>query len=372
MANYFVDSTTGSDAGLGTSADPWETLQKAIDDSDGGDTINLSNDGAFVLSTEITWALHGSVTANSQNAPLTIRSWDNGGSLTITHVTGTRVAAEIDGNDAVAGVWSSTSIIGYVQFLDIRFRRCTGNMNGGSNWRAIFCEFTDMGGTAMVNLHPILCYFHDDGGSSVNGYGSASASSYFNRFDNVSGDTASHNTDGVAYVGNISKDMGEDGTPGDDNCVYLFNTFVGKVGSGVTSGLSRGGGNRQNIVIGNVFTQFNGTGGIGFEMGTAVWASLLNSFFNNDTDTTGSAILDVENTVPESSNPLQDFANDDFRIVSGATGEKVIPSYAGASANMNFKNAGAVQNDPDAGGGGISVEVHNAQVLGPALTPVAY
>ena len=178
MADYYADNTNGDDTtGDGSSGNPWATIQKAVDNATGGDTIHLANTSAFVLSSSVNWTLFG---ATSADAPLLITSWDNGGSITIDfpaiggEAATSRVAAEIDGNDAVSSILSSSGAPLYVYLNGLQMHSTTGALVGRLNgWTLNECEFWDSSGAAMVSGsgagNVISCIFRDSGGSSVNG-----------------------------------------------------------------------------------------------------------------------------------------------------------------------------------------------------------
>ena len=156
MADYYADNTNGDDTtGDGSSGNPWATIQKAVDNATGGDTIHLANTSAFVLSSSVNWTLFG---ATSADAPLLITSWDNGGSITIDfpaiggEAATSRVAAEIDGNDAVSSILSSSGAPLYVYLNGLQMHSTTGALVGRLNgWTLNECEFWDSSGAAMVS-----------------------------------------------------------------------------------------------------------------------------------------------------------------------------------------------------------------------------
>jgi len=277
MTSWYVRATNGSDAGAGTShADAFQTIQKAIDDSAGGDQINLNDEAAFVLAAELNWTGFG--VGTSQDAPLIIRGY--------TAVENDGGIGDIDGNDAIATIFAATSKPGFVTLGDLKLHSTTGvTVVGLLTWHMLNCEVLDGSGARLVQTfkNVIGCHVHDDGGTSVDGVYTGGGNIIGNTIHGMSGKTI----EGIAssVIGNLCYDIDESGydLPGDYGLV-LWNTFDGKSISGV-HGIDLSFSNSESItILGNLITNW-GTGGSGGAIRWVAGTNTLlighNHFFNN-------------------------------------------------------------------------------------------
>lgn len=140
MANIYTDYTNGNDStGSGTSGAPYQTLQKAVNVANGGDTIYVANTSAQVIASGgITWntGFAGS-TAASASAPLVIKAWDNGGSLTLGgHTCWAANASAVSSGQAL---WNATSLPTHVYVHNMRIDSLVGSGQVTGNWKFIRC-----------------------------------------------------------------------------------------------------------------------------------------------------------------------------------------------------------------------------------------
>lgn len=365
MSEYYVDASTGSDTNAGTSGAPFATIQKALDSSTGGDIINLSNSAAFVLSAQLNFTSFGST---SRDAPLLIRSWDNGGSITITMptvggVAQSIVAAEIDGNDAVVSLFATTDK--WIIFQGLKLHSTTGIViNRVQGWVMYNCEVYDGGGqylvgTSSADAHVIDCYVHDDGGSGVDGIQVRQGTFSGNYVKNVSGNGIIANaTTYNTIINNVVNGFGEEGivVTTDANSI-MHNTVNDYTGAGTGHGIEIGGGSEFTVVRNNIITNIDGSGaGVYITSGGNNAINGPNAFYNNTTNNGGAtnpaSCIDLTgDDVTESSSPYDDAASGDFRIASTANAYESAPIPFGGAA-VTKSNFGAFSPGKIAGGGG--------------------
>jgi hypothetical protein len=365
MANIYTDYSTGNDTtGSGSSGNPWKTLGKAISVANGGDTIFVGNNAAEILSAEIGWAGFGSTSLDS---PLIIKAWDNGGSLVITNPAGDIDCFEIDGNNAVATIFSTTSKPTNVYIEGMKAHGTTSTIcTGNTDWNFYNCEFYDGGGSVMVAQSTTTnftnCYFHDDGGVSINAM-STSANMIIDScyFSGLSGAIMTITT-GVILKNNIMETGVEGGivTTAGDSAVISGNTIVGDSTAGIY-GIDLTSANVERITItNNIITDFSGAGSGAIRMTAGSNAIMCgyNTFYNNTNNYDGVSIKGVDLTafdVTESSDPFTNAAGGDYSLVSGAgsIGTAFPQGFTGTDT-LNTPNIGAAQSGIGGGGGGAT------------------
>lgn len=364
MANWYCDYTNGNDStGSGTSGSPYKTLQKAISVASGGDTIYIANTSAQVLTSEISWT---GFTANSSY--LDIKSWNNGGSLTIQkpNEASARVAAFINGGGVATFFFSRTSIPTKVRFWNIKFynHNIAGNpfMHYTPNdWSFIGCAFDggDLnaqfvycdGFTTFIN-----CYFY----ASINPSGNLMMcfdntiikNCYFDNETNSS----TRDTIQIASVGFIDTTIIKQTGAGrginiTSNYGFVRNcTFVSD-GSANQTGLYTTGSSNHDVTN-NLFYKFNGSSSKPYDL--SVFARYFTVGYNSTYDCnagtiSGGAIADLTSfDVSGSGDPFVNSAGNDYSV-TGSSSEG-----AGVGQNMNI---GAVQEISGGGGGGGTTTV---------------
>jgi hypothetical protein len=137
MADKYVDPDNGDDdTGAGTWDDPYETTQKAIDNTTGGDTVWLT--GTEVLDV----VLDVSAVSTSDTTFWQMRGWDG---LT----EGGEGIGGLDANGAIAYIWGGT-LPQYVQLYMLDMYSATGTMvTTAYYWRIYDCVFHDVSGYAL-------------------------------------------------------------------------------------------------------------------------------------------------------------------------------------------------------------------------------
>jgi len=357
VATYYIDYSPGDDStGAGSSGNPWKTIQKAIDNSTGGDVIKVANTAAEVFAAAITWNTgFGGTNATSH---LVIESWDNGGSITVTlpDLT-TATGFEWDGNSAVSTFWSVTSLPGYVTIKGGVFHGSTGSMGiTGSSWMLRDCEVYSNPGTDMIRVGQYStitnCYFRDSGGSGVDGVNLSGVGCFLtgSRIENCTGKGVYTSSSGSVIDGNVIEGNSETHVfLVTSNVRVTNNTINGKGASQPTNthGVETNHLSYDNLIItDNLVTNFGGTSCVGVKTvsGASIKAIGSNGFYSNTSDYSIFSIgLDLRaSDVDETSDPYTDAASGDFSLVSGALS---IDAKAGALND----NIGGLQADPAGG-----------------------
>jgi hypothetical protein len=345
MSDLYVDPQSGNDStGNGSSGSPWKSLQKAIDNASGGDTIHMANTAADVLSSSISWS-SGWSGGTSADAPLIIRAWDNGGSLIINHPRGNIDCWELDGNDAVSTLFSTTSMPQHVILIRGKLHSTTGKLVDPVNyWVFLEDELYDNGSSAMVDYAygtiTIGCYLH----TFASGFGMYGGVAIGNYLDSPSWYGIRLSGSGVA-VGNILKSCTSTGIfVESDLATVINNTVLGTSGS-IGGGLRVGSGAEYTIAHGNIFVDFSNASGCGIMSGAGGNFALIghNHFHNNTTDKSGVVVKGLDLGGDVVADPgFVDAAGGDFRI-STAGKAKGWPMGWPGSATLNFLDTGAAQ-----------------------------
>lgn len=366
MADWYVDDTNGDDTtGMGTDALPWQTIQKAVDSAGGGDTIYLANTSAFVLSSSITWGSFGSTAIDS---PLIIRPWDNGGSVSITDPGGTtRVAAEIDGNDAVSSIFSSSGQPNYVILIGLKIHSTTSNLFSRlTGWSMYFCECWDASGAAIVasgsyiGQHTIGCIVRDSGGTGVNGLEIGQGLHFGNYISNVTGHGIRISQVYATVLGNVVDQFMEDGinaASNKDGCAITFNTV--NDGSNIdANGINVGTTNSEMMLVAyNLITNMDGASNKGLEIQSGSRVDMIgpNAFYNCTTETvdnSGNTSWDRSaEDVSLASDPFENEAGADFDIDTGSAAFAAVEMMMSGASGYQW-SYGALQKVAAGGGGG--------------------
>jgi len=366
MADYYVDDTNGDDStGDGSSGSPWKTIQKALNDgtwsTSGGNVLYLANTSAFVLSSTIdvtTPAINND--SRTDNNPFVFAAWDNGGSISITVPNGRTIspAFEIDGNDAVATIISTTtSAFEFTAFVGGKLHGTTGavvdfyhsNQDGSA---LINCEVYDTANYYVVDEANMIigCYIHNTGGSSQ--AATSNSAMFWNYVKGMGTFGASFNGYSDHCVGNIFEDCG--GSVGairiaNDAVLCAHNIVDGHDDATNSVGLVITSGTGFCYLLDNIIANVDGTGATAYNIASNSGQFIIQG--NRDYNCTAVGTRDegyANDNTTESSDPFTDSASNDYTIDSGAdayqSGTAITPSVA--------PNAGPDNVDTAAGGGG--------------------
>lgn len=371
--SWFCDFTNGNDTtGTGTSLLPYKTLQKAINVSNGGDTINVANTSAQSITTNITWNTgYGGTTAATATNPLMFVAWNNGGSITIsTAAGGTIVAAELNGGNTVATLFATGSMPSFVSWTGFKMDSTTSYIvEPQDNWYFYNCEFYTGAGAYLVNCtlggHNVFlnCIFRDDGSSATDGLTILGGFVYGCYFHGLTGYCIrGSGSTSIPVVCNNIMAIGAKGgiictTPSQ---IYFNNTFVGN-GTASQAGITTATLGRRSIIFNNIITDFSGTSATGILNGSGmnIFLEGYNAYRNNTSNITNQLILGVDltaNDVTETSTPYVSSGTGNFAIKSTAL--SINSGYSqgfNGSITLNYPNRGATINQ--IGGGGTVVTV---------------
>jgi hypothetical protein len=381
MADYYVDASSGNDANAGTSTGaPFATIQKAFDSATGGDVIHLSNVSTHIITSPITWTLYGS--SSSQDNPLKIIPWDNGGSITIDFPsrngnTGESiVAAEVSGNSSVASFDANptSSNENNIYIHGVRFTSFTAQaVIARQGWLFTQCEITACAGTSMItNAYAyasyICCYFHDDSSSGVDAIGShRQGLAYGNIIENVSGRGIVTTGQYTTIANNFIKSVGEDSIDILHDGVYTIHNTVDSSPNGF-SAIDLADSSEYLLVFNNLISNCSSTAdAIDFGSGTNCQIFGPNAFFNNTTDfgTIATGTVDFSSASPRTaggvgdvnlaSNPFVDSGSNDFSIDSASDAYFSGLSIFGRTSDVSGVAFGPMTIPASGGGGGGAV-----------------
>lgn len=357
MASVYVDPTNGDDGtGTGTSGNPYASISGAISsgtfDTTNGNTIRLADTSKDTLSSTIDVS-----TVSGVENPLVIEGWDNGGSLTLTGPFGDTISGigEIDGNDAVASIFSAS--INYVTLRKLKIHSTTGNVVSITGGQVLIedCEIYNGGTSYTVNGADDFIvrssYIHTDQTAGTVVYrpghvvGSRLSGADKGAFVNEIGGLVRNSIiDGYVSVGlEMNNNFQQvykctlDGTDGDSTCHGI------EIDDAAAEGMT---------IVDNIVANHTGASAEGISGPTGASPATLgnNAFYNNTTNESTETPARAIANVTESSDPFTNRATGDYSLVSGANS-----NGAALFTNLdvsNPDNIGAVQDYASGGGGG--------------------
>lgn len=327
MATFYVDPTNGIDSGArnGSSwAQSYASIQYCDTNATGwsitqANTIYLANTSASVLSATI------NTTRNLAEAPLIIEGADNGGSITATVFGGKVVTAgEINGNDAVASIFSNES---YLHLRNLKMHSTTSyTVYLGSHATAVDCEIYNgasrtlfgAGGTALG------CRVRSDvytAGTYVALIGYASNCEFYG------GDIGLGISANGGWASNcLVHDVRSNGIYISQDGISIVNCTVDGTGAdsdgiGITV---NGATSEQSKVLNCLIANFSGGTAVGLsDIAGAPFAFRgNNAYWNNTTNESFVAGGISFGNITETSTPFTNAASDDFSLVDGALSNK--------------------------------------------------
>jgi hypothetical protein len=143
MADVYTDIINGNDStGDGSAGTPYQTIQKAFDEANGGDTVWIGDSGINTLSAQLDWVSFGTAQGTSVDNRLCVRGWDYSGGA------GADGVAVINGN-SLAGILAATK--NYVTWYHLEIYGTDGashyGLDLGSGNIAFECDVHDVTGT---------------------------------------------------------------------------------------------------------------------------------------------------------------------------------------------------------------------------------
>lgn len=345
MADWYVRATNGLDTNAGTShALAFQTLQKAIDSASGGDTININDEAAIVLSAAIGWA-SGWSGGTSYDAYLRIEGY--------TATKGDGGIGEVNGNDAAASIFSTTSIPSFVILKNLLLHNTTSYViDPTTNWTIDGCELHSAGANATIDnesrVLTINSYIHDPDTAGVHGVNITSGGSiFYSRLKGFDGHAIRMVGIGGFAIGNIIDDLDDDGIEiTNDLNFVLGNTINGNSVSGKYGILNTTTTAESHIVLNNIITNF-GTGGSGGGVKGAAGHNFLIAGFNHFHNNSEGNEIAVTKIIDYGNNQTTDptftnAAGGDYSVGTNAKA-KGFPSAFKGGGSTSYVDTGAVQ-----------------------------
>ncbi len=260
MASYFIDPAAGNDTtGDGSIGTPWKTLQKGIDNAAGGDQINVKDSAADVLAAAIDWT-SGWSGGTSVDAPLVIRGYtssENDGGI-----------GEIDGDDAVASIFSTTSIPAGVIIIDMLMHNTTSYViDPANNWYMFRSEFHSNGATAAIDnatdIYIVNCYIHSPDAASSDGIQAGRGFYFGNTVKGFQLDGIDITSLNAYAINNLIIPAGGSGIRMAADLTVSYGNTIVLDSTSAQNGIYTTGGNVENIFVMSNILMNAGSGGSG-------------------------------------------------------------------------------------------------------------
>lgn len=351
--HVYVDPVAGADSGDGSIGDPWETVQHAVDtitDGGAGNQINVKDSGPDVLVSNIIWTSYSPT--NAANNPLLIRGYtsaaDDGG------------VGEIDGDNAVANLFSTSSFPTFVRFIDMNLHNTTGRvLSLPADNDVLRCEISNGGSVETIftgtrcrivgsNIH--------SGTSGAFGINTNSADCLvlFSRIEGHDDWAIRAVADRIACLFNLIHDVESRGIQvGSDNHLVYGNTFVGNQSAG-DFGINVGAVSQGSIILSNIIKDFGSGSGGAVQIVAGGDCLILghNLMHGNASDTVAGKVvfgLDLTDQDVTTDPQFTDAAGDDYSVGPNAKAAGYPATFPGSSTDTKV-DVGAVQRDEVAGG----------------------
>lgn len=359
-SDYYVDPVGGSDStGAGTSGNPWQTMQHALNtitrNTTNGDRINLKSSGPDVLTGTLSFVTYGSPT---KSAPLLFEGY--------TSSAGDSGVGIIDGNASFSPLDSSG--ISFHFSKNIHYKnagaRHVCNLGGSCGMDSCEVEGCTGAGHHAVNAGGAStsinnCYIHNfqSHGIDMGGAGNIARGNYIDGTDSGGSPTWGilFNANGGSAIRNIIKLTGS--TIGIDSAAAgLCDSIERNIIYGVSA--PTGTGIRCEAAFHSVKNNYiegmSGAGGKGvlIDSGCTIIHYGSNYFFNNATNETFTGtVMQNDGTAGTSlgASGLNNPSGGDFSPKASLQALAVPASFFGTSTNT-FLDVGAAQHQ-DAGGG---------------------
>lgn len=369
-ADCYCDFDSGNDStGAGTTGNPYKTLQKCIDVSNGDDFIYVSNDSAQVLSSALSFTSgFGGTKSAGIFDRLTITVWDRGGATRAYPDGTTYPEFEIDGNDAVASIFDTTGIISYVTLDSVYLHDTTSTtINHSSPDYWIYTRIY------MDNTAGPYAFWTDDRARGYMIYVDATGSTngvnfgYYGDLDRfyIKTDGTGYYAGGQYYtLTNGLIELTSSSDVGVREQLFGYHANLTIVGTSDTSQKGFQIPSASNDIYGhtvnNIVANLSGSSSYAFyasSSGTPINVVGFNGLYNNTNDyaanyetTFGVDMTDKD--VSETSDPFTDSASGDYSLKSSSTFVGAGGGWIGQATDSSG-SLGAVQLS-SAGGGGSS------------------
>ena len=364
ITHMYADYGSGNDTtGDGSVSTPYKTVQKAIEEVTGsaGIQINVKASSAQVLAASIAWTSYSPTP--SQNNPLIISGY--------TSTANDNGIGEIDGNNAVANIFASSSMPGHFFLKDLKIHNCTSYIAYFSAFWGIFrCEITNVGATGGAYWDPgsigvvYGCHVHTDGlGAETDaikvGYYSYVAHNYVHT---STGDGILLDGNMIVCTNNLVHTTGGHGINSASNEMHFINnnTVVGQDAAG-DYGIDL---NATDIVmaVGNIVKDWDI--GINSDSGGIVLYHGYNHLHDNTPDESYSGEEGHDLGNDETTDPtFTNVGGEDYSVGTNAKAQSYPTTFKGSSTNTYIDTGAAQRQEAAAAGGTIR---RHPKVLGGA------
>jgi len=374
MADIYTDITNGNDiTGDGSAGTPYQTIQVAIDNANGGDTIWIGDSATNTLASQLSWASgFGGVQDTSPDAHLTLRGWDYSGGAAADGI------AVIDGN-SLAGILAAAK--NYVTWYHLKISGTDGASHScllsGAYNTFIELEISDITGVgsyainvAAASYGTVLYCVIRDVVKGINSRYSVRGCVIVNHSD-----TAITVASNAVITHNTTVSAGGSGIVIAGEGVVVTNNAI--IGDGITAsvyGINIGSTRESCVITDNTITGWGGTTNVGVNnpAGNAIAVLGNNHYKGNTLDETAGISGDV-NIYLSSAGTGPGFVSSgggaSAAAVADAVLEELIASHSGVSGSL----AERMTRIPDvaaAASGGLPTVDANNRIAGIAGTVV--
>lgn len=358
ITHKYVDFSGGLDSNTGDSdAQAYKTIQKAFDDIvDGGagQQINLKDNAAHVLTTQVNWTLYSP--NNTSDNPLIIRGYttteDDGG------------IGEIDGNNAVVNLFEAGSHHTHTYFVHVKMHNTTGDVIDTPGNCALLESEVFNGGSVgtvdMINLSTIIGSHIHSGTSGAVAIATGGSSFIAHNFIEGHDDFGMSLNNATCVYNNLIIMAGGSGIVyGSDGNVIWGNTIIGDGVTAGRSGIQINSGSELSRIFNNIIKDWSTANSQGINItagGNVMWLG-PNHFHNNTINVNGKLVFGLDNSADDqSSDPVfVDAGSDDYGVGPNARAVGYPLAVILGSLSRSYVDMGAFQRQEVTGGSAVGV-----------------
>ncbi len=296
MADIYTDITNGDDStGDGSVGTPYETIQKALDEANGGDTVWIGDSATNTLASQLNWTLFGTVQDTGVDARLCVRGWSYSGGA------GADGIAVIDGN-SLAGILAATK--NYVTWYHLDVSGTDGASHSclelGTTNVCMECRVSDVTGASSLAIKGTASYCQVINcrcenvvrGIAMTVGGSIIGCTITGNSDYAMNITAA----GVCYGNTVVSGGGNGAYPTQDGVIISHNRFIGDGSTASRYGINVGATAEGLVITNNQIQGWSGTSNIGVNNPSGNSIAVLggNYYANNTADESASISDDVD------------------------------------------------------------------------------
>jgi hypothetical protein len=322
MADLYVSKQYGNDGWAGTAAAPYKTIGFAMGVCFAADVIHV---GSFASQDDADgdFGAWNTPTSTTLDAPITIRGEEDHAIAGGVYFSGTPAMAELDGDDNLANIFSTTNMPVYLILIDLYMHNTTGSVfQIGSGVKPAFirCHFAYDAGyytiSAGTDVFIIGCRL-----TNIKRTGILTSNRARVIGNVIDGSTVQAITFGAfcVIVDNFFINCAAGGITVSNDFSYICGNTIHRA-SGTSSGLVLLAGGQLNVIQNNIITGFTaGAIALFFNHNAAVFGP--NAFWNNSAKYSGPGgpinIKQFDLTAMDidcSADPFTDSAGGDFSV----------------------------------------------------------